>query len=608
MSVREELRSAGQVCASGSSGQGADTGATTVSRTLRPSSASSMGYRHVVEGQGEPVVVRTDLDGHRVSPRPVGPLRSLLCFVHLSDLHVTDAQSPARAEFLDRYGDPDSPLASALGRVGTYRAHEALSFHVVEAMAQAVRRLDGGPATGSPIAFAISTGDATDNCQENELDAYVSLLEGGRSVASDSGDPVRYEGVGSPEAYDVRYWHPDGTPPGQEVDLARGERGFPTVPGLLDACRMPFTATGLGIPWYAVYGNHDALFGGTLPAEGALGARALGAHKATGLPPGADVLSLLAGNATRPSTGDWGLVDGPVRAVTPDARRRPVTRGEWIRAHLGPESDPPGHGYDAVAASSGRAYYGFDAGIVRCLVLDTVNPAGGWQGSLSSDQLAWLERELVGGHRRYVGQDGRQRSGDVEDRLFVLFSHHPLETLVNDYAPGGEARHLAPEVEALLARFPNVVAWMNGHTHAHDIRPVGRRHGGGLWQVTTASHVDWPQQARVVELAVDEGSGDLVLVTVVLDHAGRPDPRAGDLAETVCLAGWSRELSLNAWQGRPQDGAPREPGEAGPEEPFGRGAAADRNVALCVPAPFVLPRAGAGARTRGDGRHAEATP
>jgi metallophosphoesterase (TIGR03767 family) len=586
---------------------------TTVDRTLRPSSASPLGYRRVLGAPGEPMQLRCDLGGRMTSVSQLRRLRSILCFVHLSDLHVTDAQSPARAEFLDRYGDDDSPLAPVLGRVGTYRAQEALTFHVVEAMVHALRRLEGGPATGSPVAFAVSTGDATDNCQENELDAYVTLLEGGRSVVSDSGDPERYEGVGSAEAYDERYWHPDGTPSGRVDDIPRAQRGFPVVPGLLDACRRPFTATGLGIPWYAAYGNHDALFGGTLPADGAIGARALGSQKVTGVSADVDVLGLLEENATRPSAGEWGVLDGPVRVVAADPRRRPVPVGEWIRAHLGPESDPPGHGYDTAAASSGRAYYGFDAGIVRCLVLDTVNPAGGWQGSLSSGQLSWLERELVAGHRGYLGPDGEEQSGGAEDRLFVLFSHHPLETLVNDYAPDGEARHLAPEVEALLARFPNVVAWMNGHTHTHDIRPVGGPTGvgglagKGLWQVTTASHVDWPQQARVVELAVDEETGDLVLATAVIDHAGLVDPRTGDLGEANCLAGWSRELSLNAWQGRPSGDGAREPGEAGAEEPSGRGSAADRNVVLVVPAPFVLQGTDCVTRRRDDDPRVKAT-
>ncbi|HUY30644.1 MAG TPA: TIGR03767 family metallophosphoesterase [Acidimicrobiales bacterium] len=556
--------------------------ATTVAATIVPGPPSPLGYRTLARAAGEPLAARTDLGG----AAPSGPFRSLLVFVHLSDLHVTDPQSPARAEFLDRHGDPDSPLAAALGRIGTYRAQEMLTYQVVEAMVRAVRELDGGPLTGAPPAFAVSTGDATDNSQANELEAYVALLDGGSEVVPDSGDSRRYEGVGAEEPYDPRYWHPDGTPPGADDDVPRRRHGLPVVHGLLDACRAPFVATGLGLDWYAVFGNHDAMLGGTLPVTPALAARAVGGDKPVGLDEGVDVLGLLADNETRPSTEEWGVATGPTRPVTPDARRRPVPVGEWIAAHL------PGHGYDEVAAAAERAHYAFDAGSIRCVVLDTVNRAGGWQGSLTAEQLAWLEAELAAGHSRHLDALGDEVATEAPDRLFVLFSHHSLETLVNDHSPDGALRHLADDVRALLARFPNVVAWFNGHTHVHSVTPLPAG-GGGLWQVTTASHVDWPQQSRVVELALDETSGDLVVGTAVFDHAGALDPRAGELRDPVTLAGWSRELAANAWQGRVPAGgtdggaAPgREPRWAA--EPVGRGAAADRNVVLVVPAPFPL--------------------
>ena len=236
--------------------------------------------------------------------------------------------------------------------------------------------------------------------------------------------------------------------------------------------RHPFRATGLGLPWYAVYGNHDALLGGTLAPVGDLGRRATGSEKTVGVDKGLDVLALLVGNETSPSPGDWGLLSGPRRAVTPDDRRRPVDAREWIRAHLGPDADPPGHGFDEEAAASGRTHYGFDAGIVRCLVLDTVNRAGGWQGSIPADELVWLEAELARGHSRHLGRDGTEVRTGHADRLFVLFSHHSLETLVNDFAPDGEIRHLAGKVLALLGRFPNVVCWLNGHTHVNAVTPV----------------------------------------------------------------------------------------------------------------------------------------
>ena len=52
--------------------------------------------------------------------------------------------------------------------------------------------------------------------------------------------------------YDVHYWHPDGTPPGQPDDRPRDRYGFPILSGLLDVARQPVAALGLALPWYAV--------------------------------------------------------------------------------------------------------------------------------------------------------------------------------------------------------------------------------------------------------------------------------------------------------------------------------------------------------------------
>jgi hypothetical protein len=140
---------------------------------------------------------------------------------------------------------------------------------------------------------------------------------------------------------------------------------------------------------------------------------------------------------------------------------------------------------------------------VRCLALDTVNPHGGWQGSIDVTQLGWLAAELT----------------ECAARPVLLFSHHPLEALVNDRRPpGADRRVLAAELRDLLLSHPCVVAWVNGHTHRHAITAI-REDGypGGFWQVTTASHIDWPQQARLIELL--ETDGCLTLACTVIDSA-----------------------------------------------------------------------------------------
>ena len=191
-------------------------------------------------------------------------------------------------------------------------------------------------------------------------------------------------------------------------------------------------------------------------------------------------------------------------------------------------------------------------------MLDTVNEHGGWQGSIGADQLAWLIGELVA----------------ATDRIVVLFSHHPLESLVNARcAPGAPRRVLGPELRTLLLAHRCVVLWVNGHSHRHRISPITAGDGaGGFWQVTTASHIDWPQQSRIVEL-LDDGAGRLSVCTTVLDSAA---PAGHDGGEGVLsLAALSREIAANHWQAR------------GPAARtiVGSGGPLDRNTTLLVPFP-----------------------
>jgi len=104
----------------------------------------------------------------------------------------------------------------------------------------------------------------------------------------------------------------------------------------------------------------------------------------------------------------------------------------------------------------------------------------------------------------------------------------------------------------LFLRFPNVVAYVAGHTHRNDLSPwVRRDRRGGFWEINTASHADWPQQSRLIDM-VDNRDGTLSLFGTILDsRAPISPPTPGATPQQVSafstanLASISRVLSFN---------------------------------------------------------------
>jgi metallophosphoesterase (TIGR03767 family) len=531
---------------------------------------NSGSYRAVEITAGEPHLIRDEL----LAAEPAGSAgpvwapsrgRALLCLVHATDLQLADVQSPARFEFLNaRFADPRYAEI-----VPVQRPQEALTAHAIDATIRTLGAVRG-PVTGQPLQLAVTTGDAIDNAQWNELQAFLALLDGGL-VTPDSGGPG-YEGVQALDWPGDVFWRPDGAGP-DGPDFFRREYGFPHYPGLLPRALREFSATGLRVPWLSCFGNHEALNQGVGVQTPGLTAALTGGTKPTGLPEDFDHDKALELFTAQPEA----FMAGPSRQVTPDHARRPVSRREFVEAHFRPGSRPFGHGFDQRNRQDGTVYYVYDTPAVRFIALDTNCLAGGAAGCLDHEQARWLEARLGEVHAVHRGPDGAEIRTGRDDRLVVLFSHHGSGTLDitrgPHVGPDGEPLLDAAGVLDLLHRFPNVVLWLNGHTHTNAIRPHrdpgGARHG--FWEVTTCAVVDWPCQTRVVEI-LDHGEY-LSIVTTMVDHDTPPVPAARPQTRDD-LASLHRELAANIpW------GAATLAGDA-----------SDRNVELRIAPPFPLGR------------------
>jgi metallophosphoesterase (TIGR03767 family) len=537
----------------------------TTTRRLGPGallrSGRTAGYHAVTIIDGEPHVVRDPPEISEYPPQHK-PGRPLLSLAHLTDLQLADVQSTTRFEFLNRlFSDPRYAQI-----VPVQRPQEALTAHAVDATIRTLNAIRG-PATGLPPQLTVTTGDAIDNAQWNELQAFLALLDGGLTVLNSGGH--RYEGVQSLDWPDDFFWKPEGIA-ANRPDVFRREFGYPHHPGLLQLALREFRAGGLAMPWLSCFGNHEALNQGVGVQTDDLARALIGDRKPLGLPSEFDHDLALELFTLHPEA----FMAGPSRTVTADPARRPITRQEFVEAHFRPGSQPYGHGFCERNRRDGSAYYAYDTPAARLVALDTNCLAGGAAGCLDQDQARWLEERLAEVHSRYDTADGQEIRTGNKDRLVVLFSHHGIETLTNTSHNGPDGGPLlgASDIFALLRRFPNVVLWLNGHTHTNAVRP--RFHPDnpvrGFWEVTTCAVIDWPCQTRLVEL-LDCG-GYLAIVCTMVDHDTPAVPSRLETGDG--LASLHRELAANV----PFRGA----------RSVAAGTPGDRNVELRITLPFPL--------------------
>jgi 3',5'-cyclic AMP phosphodiesterase CpdA len=488
--------------------------ATTIERTLAPRGERGR-WLELAVAPGEQHRVRDDLTPV-AAHAPAPPLKPCAAFVQVTDPQLCDPVSPGRMDFLRgrrvRTGGGGERTLYTV-----YRPAELLGPHAYVGLLETLAQHPHGPVTGLPLALALLTGDFADNAQRNELEWARAALAGGVvERALDADELARVADAGARHGWG---WDPERA----GADAWQREWGHPCVPGLLERAAQPLASPGLRLPALTLAGNHDLLVQGVASPGDAYRSLATGARRPVALEGPPPTVAQLEREA---------VVPGATAAVTvaPDARRLPATPADFARIVAASRAGRPANAGERV-----------ELGAVTVLALDTCAERGA-EGVFTIAHAAWLEQQLRAASAAHGG----------DDRLVLVATHHSSTTLRS------EAAHSLPQ---LLLRFPNVVAWVNGHTHVHRVHPHADARGElpGFWEITTASVADWPCQARLLELSLT-ADGRLALHCTLLDAALEHEHEQHELAAL------HRLLALNycapsAWAG-------------------GAGAAGDRNVVL----------------------------
>lgn len=281
-------------------------------------------------GEGEDHLLREDL----IKKGEAGKRRSLLYFVHISDVHVSDEESPLRAE-------------SAI-----YELSQRYSIQILDAMIRTLNDFS----EERQFDFLIFTGDSTNSSQLNETRWFIDVLDG-KEIDPDSG-----------------------------ID-------DDALPGPYNDFNDPFLAHGLrpGIPWFVTLGNHDCLILGTIwPSKGCSLLSGLGSEMVTG-----DRVCGVKGlcGAQDGSSVEMKLI-GAGEFTPPDGMRRILGCEGFMEEFFRTPSSPRGHGFKEENLKKGKGSYAVDIGdVFRLIVLDTICREEILCGALSSGCIERSEFE-----------------------------------------------------------------------------------------------------------------------------------------------------------------------------------------------------------------------
>jgi 3',5'-cyclic AMP phosphodiesterase CpdA len=174
---------------------------------------------------------------------------------------------------------------------------------------------------------------------------------------------------------------------------------------------------------------------------------------------------------------------------------------------LASKTSPAGHGFGPDRAPWYSVLPLPGLRLIGLFTADQIDPGPGepcWEGSISPEQLEWFKAEL----------DASTARGE----LIIVATHHPSASLETLY--GGAAD---PEsFRSLLSAHPAVILHLAGHKHRNR---VAQR--GGYLEIETCSTMDWPQEARLIEIWRD-ADGAILIGYENFNHLEEALPPLGD--------------------------------------------------------------------------------
>jgi len=454
------------------------------------------GYGKWHFGTGLPYEQRLDLMPADYTHNGVENSAKLIKFFTMTDIHITDKESPAQAILFGYKG----------GIISAYSGIMLYTTHVLDATVQTINALH----KKDPFHFGISLGDDANNSQYNETRWFIDVLDG-KNINPDSGekdDPIK----GPHNDYQDEY---------QAAGLDKS------------------------IPWYQAIGNHDHNWMGIFPPNeyiknSFVGDSIIKMGKNIFSPGGIDERTLYMGVMDGKTVYGDVIGVGPVSStkavkIPADKNRRSLSSIEWATEFFNTVSNPKGHGFNKADVERGFLCYSFEPKSdipVKVIVLDDTqkdsDPSKDVHGhsSLDMERYNWLVKEL--------------EKGQAEGKLMIIAAHIPIG--LNDPNPEFGWDPNAPISEAtLIAKlhtFPNLILWVAGHRHLNTVTalksPDPSHPELGFWEVETPSLREFPQQIRTFEIMRNSNNTVSIYITNV-DPAVKKGSFA-DISRTYAIA------------------------------------------------------------------------